>query len=146
MENRMRNLTGKLSLENQVLEVRGYYTTLGKITTATLHGSVRQLEANWPVTIHTWGAQGLGPTFGMDLPSGAYSNFQDGLFTCKSMVFSSSPRSSGLLNHPGSWPSSQLKSCARKQWPQLPTIPPVNTNKILIVCFLSGRTLKIPSS
>lgn len=58
------------------------------------------------------------------------------------LIFSCRPRYSCLLNHPDSWPSSQFKSCARKQWPQLPIIPPVNTNKILIVCFLSGRTWK----
>lgn len=34
-----------------------------------------------------------------------------------------------LLNHPDSWPSSQLKSCAQKQWYQLPTMPLADTNK-----------------
>lgn len=43
----MRNLKGQLTLENQVPEVRGHYTALGRITTAPSRSSVRQLEVNW---------------------------------------------------------------------------------------------------
>lgn len=37
---------------------------------------------------------------------------------CPALVSSNSPRYSCLLNHPDSWPSSWLKSCAQKQGQQ----------------------------